>query len=106
MSSIFDGAAGLIRGVIGGAVTIYPGGVATDIEAVFREEPMLASGGYESEQITVVQPVLRADRRDVFALAVGDIVDPHNGKAYRVVSDLPQGSPADDATVEIELEKV
>lgn len=107
MSSIFDGAAGLIRGVLGGTVTIYPYGVPTVLTtAVFREEPMLASGGFEEAQVTVVQPFLRADRRDVVELKVGDVVDPHNGKTYRVVSDMPQGSPADDATVEIELEKI
>lgn len=107
MPSVFDGVAGLIRGVLGGTVTIYPNGVAKVLTAaVFREEPLLASGGFEEAQVTVVQPFLRADRRDVVDLKVGDTVDPHNGKTYRVISDMPQGSPADDATVEFELEKI
>lgn len=106
MASVFDGMASVISVTLGDTVTITPiAGVAYDLDAVFREEPQefeIGSGG----TVPMLKPVLSAPVDQLVGLARGDVVDPKNGKTYRVLSSLSAGSPAVDGFIDIELEVI
>jgi len=106
MTNVFDGMASVISDTLGDTVTITPiTGVPYDLVAVFREEPEqfdLASGG----SVPMLSPTLSAPKDRLAVLAPGDVVDPKNGKTYRVISSLSAGSPAADGFIDIELEVI
>jgi len=105
MTSVFDGVAGVLNSVFGAPVVYLPaGGDASEIQSVFRNEPV----EIEEEDGSVV--MLSASWRVPADLAVGvargDRIQPGNGKTYKILSRIPQGSPAPDGFVLFELEDV
>jgi len=106
MPSVFDGMTGVLDDVFGDPVLVTPkGGVAREERAVFREGPVLVLGR-DGQEVTTVIPTLSGDRRQLSDLVRGSLVVPGNGKTYRCLSALPSGSPAEDARLTIELERV
>ena len=104
MASIFDGIGTLTTGLFGDVVSVTPdGGLAREIQAVFRETPAPVLTDEGGEIMTVV-PTLIAVAGDVADLVPYGIVRPDNGKVYRVIDKVPSGSPADDATMILRLE--
>lgn len=96
--------AGVLGAVLGTSVSWTPhGGSATDIDAIFREDPV-AEADDQGREILVTMPSLRVQRPAAVAIARGDIVEPGNGKTYRILNKHPSGSPASDAFVLFELE--
>jgi hypothetical protein len=103
---VFDGMGSLCVGVFGDSVSVTPpGGVARDMRAIFREqpEPVLGADGFE---IMTVMPTLSALGTDVADLIPDGTVDPGNGKIYRCIAPMKSGSPAADAIIKIQLERI
>lgn len=104
MAGIFDGITGLLVGVFGGSVTWTPtGGSATEIDAVFREEPVRVPDE-DGGEILIEFPTLRVQKPVANGLARGDLIAPGNGKTYTIGAPHGTGSPAADAFVVFELE--
>lgn len=102
---IFDGMTGLLDAVFGDTVTVIPiGGEAREVVAVFREAPFAVEN--DGVAFTTVLPTLSADRRLIEDLVDGGVVEPNTGVRYRCLSALPTGSPAVDARLTIELERL
>lgn len=97
---------GILDEVFGGPVLVTPkGGSEREARAVFREGPVLVLGR-DGQEVTTVIPTLSGDRRQLEDLVRGSLVAPGNGKTYRCLSALPSGSPAEDARLTIELERI
>jgi len=104
--SIFDGMTGLLADVLGGAVSYTPAaGVPRDIPSIFREDPIEITD-QDGHPVLIVAPTWQVDRSLVPELARSDRVNPGNGKIYRILNLHPSGSPAADAAVICELEKL
>lgn len=105
MPSIFDGVAGILNDMFGASVTITPAaGVPVNVQAIFREEPVVIGGG-EGGDVLGVMPTLKVQSAGAAGLATGDTVDPGNGKIYRIVNSSVSGSPAADRFIIFELEE-
>lgn len=104
--SLFDGMAGLLCDVMGGPVIWQPlAGAETEITSVFREEPMEVLGTDEFPVI-VSQPTWRVAADRVEGWQAGDLIQPGNGKTYRIANAVPSASPADDGMMLFRLEVV
>lgn len=106
MSSLFDGMGALISATFGATVTVTPvGGPPRMVDAVFREGPItvLSQDGVE---VTTVIPTLVGEGRLFDDLVPDGVVDPGNGKTYRCIFSQPSGSPAVDALITIQLERL
>ncbi|WP_176408619.1 head-tail joining protein [Haematobacter massiliensis] len=104
MTSIFDGMASLIAGVLGRPDILYlpSSGVDRTVQSIFRETPVEAQNS-EGVAVLITSPSWRVERHLVPEIARGDRIDPGNGKRYRVKTVWPSGSPAVDAAVLCEL---
>lgn len=106
MTSVFDGIGTLTAAIFGATVSVTPqGGVARDVQAVFREEPtaVLTQDGTE---ITTILPTLRGPRGLIADLEVDGTVRPGNGKEYRVVASIQTSNPAPDGHMVLQLEMI
>lgn len=106
MTKLFDGIETLAGAVFGGSVTVHPsGGSGVVVQAIFRSEPVrtVDSEGFE---VLIVAPTLRIPVGVAPTLRNGDLVQPGNGKSYRIVNTHPTGSPAVDAGLIHELEEI
>lgn len=106
MTGLFDGMGTIVAGVLGAPVTVTPlGGNPRSIEAAFREGPRMVAGEDGFERQTVL-PTLTGLQSDLADLVPGGIVEPGNGRSYKVTGWMPTGSPASDAMAELGLERV
>jgi len=97
---------GILNAVFGAGVLWTPdGGSATEIRAVFREIPVRVPSEDGGETL-VVSPTVEIPRPAADAVARGDVITPGNGNSYSVIARHPKGSPAGDAFVLFELEKI
>ncbi|MEJ6397039.1 head-tail joining protein [Yoonia sp. 208BN28-4] len=104
--SLFRGMGSLSVGVFGATVSVIPhGGVARNIRATFREQPEAIVLPDGLETITVM-PTLSGVASDVRDLIPDGVVDPGNGKTYRCIAPMTSGSPAADALIKIQLERI
>lgn len=106
MTSIFDGMGPTLRALLGGSVSVTPvGGSAQTVTAIFRasESVMTQLDGFERQSFL---PVVHVNRADLAKFPVRAMVEPGDGKKYRVVAPLNSGSPAFDANVPVQLELV
>ncbi|UWQ59962.1 hypothetical protein K3722_07480 [Leisingera caerulea] len=105
MTSFFDGMAGLLTGVFGGSVThTPPGGGASVIDAVFREEPVTVTGD-DGRDVLIMAPTLKVPADHAAGIVRESEIAPGNGKTYRVLNGQSGGSPAVDAFMIFELEE-
>lgn len=97
MTAIFDGMAGLLSGVFGGAVIFHPAsGPARSIQSIFRESPI----EIDSEDGQIVQidaPTWRVSRDLAPEVQRGDRITVADGRDFVVMVVHPSGSPAADA---------
>jgi len=101
---LFDGMAGLLNGVFGGSVIHIPAvGAAVTIQGIFRREPIQVADDYGRE-ILVEMPSLRVLKPVAATIATGDVIQPGDGRDYRVLSSHDSGSPGADAFVVFALE--
>lgn len=106
MNGIFDGISGVLNGVFGASVTVRPERTAAyEVRALFREAPIVVGQG-EAGDIYDVMPTLAVQRPAAAGVNEGDVIEPGNGSSYRVIARLPSGSPAVDAFVTFDLERI
>ncbi|MEP2782327.1 MAG: hypothetical protein ABJO67_03425 [Pseudoruegeria sp.] len=106
MVSPFDGMSRVLSGVFGASITVAPKDGAERVEeATFREGPVVVLGR-DGQEVTTVLPTLKIRRTLGADLVPGGTVKPGNSKVYICVSKLPNGSPAEDAHMMIELERI
>ncbi|WP_243612933.1 head-tail joining protein [Shimia aestuarii] len=106
MTSVFDGMAGALNATFGALVQHTPsGGEAVEIRAIFREQPIEVPDE-DGRNILTVAPVLRVQRPVADGVSRDDVIEPGDGESYRVLNALTSGSPAADAFVLFQLERI
>lgn len=102
--SLFDGMAGIVRDVMGEAVTIAPiGADPITVMAVFRETPVFFDGA-EGGQIPGNQPELICAPEVADLIRNGARVKPPNGKTYAYYAAVNDtANPAPDHNVRVLL---
>lgn len=104
MTSVFDGMAGIINGVLGDTVTVLPAvGSSFDLAGIFREEPIEVLEA-DGRGVLIMSPTLSVQKPLSASLAKGDVIQPSDGRQFKVVNRQSNGSPASDAFVIFELE--
>lgn len=106
MQGPFRGVASSLARAFGGKVTVHYGTVAAmDVQAIFRIEPRLepaANGAFMEAPV----PILRTSRAIMDGLSEGDLIDPKDGHIYQFLFSEESPSPASDALVSAQLEKI
>lgn len=106
MTSVFDGLAGITNRVFGADVVHIPvGQTARTITGIFRSEPIEEDQG-DSRSILILAPTVSVQAADAIDINEDDEIQPFDGNRYRVVNSIANGSPAADAFVIFELEKI
>ncbi|MBO9488624.1 hypothetical protein J7376_19115 [Paracoccus sp. R12_1] len=107
MSTVFDGMTGIIARTFGRPDILYlPAvGAPRNVAGVFREAPTEAID-QDGHPILIVAPTWRVERDLVPDIRRGDRIQPGNGRTYAVLNHDPSGSPADDAFLICELERI
>lgn len=102
--SVFDGLAGVVRGVLGGDVTIAPAdGPHITARAVFRETPEYFDGA-EGGRAMAIQPELVCAPEIAELVKKGARVLPPNGKTYVYYAPArDNANPASDHNVRVLL---
>lgn len=96
MTGMFDGMAGVLNGVLGAPVIIYPGGGAGQtIQAVLREKQVEVADEHGEAALDTL-PVLKAQTGDVAGLMPDDLVIAPDGSRWIVRYRVPSDSPAAD----------
>ena len=104
MTSVFDGLAGVLNGVFGAPVVFTPqGGSSQTLKSMFRETPITVSGP-DGGDVLIVAPTWRVPRDILTDVRRGDTITVPDGRVFKVLNQLPSGSPAQDAFVLYELE--
>lgn len=106
MTSMFDGMASILSGVLGATVTVTPqAGPDFTIEAILREDPvdLLAA---EGQEMPGVVPTLMVNKPLDAGVEVGAQVTGSDGRRWRLINSVTSGSPASDAFEVFELERV
>lgn len=106
MTSLFDGMAEVLSDVFGAPVAVEPvQGAGTDIQAVFRREPIEVEGD-DGAPVLILSPTLQVSQS--VALQRNDEVLPSvsPGERFRVANSQRTRSPASDGFVIYELELV
>lgn len=105
MQGPFNGVAGTLARVFGGTVTLHHGTPqARDVSAIFRIQPRRVDTG--RAEVETLVPILRLSRADIASLSEGDLIDPKDGEIYRFLFQEETPSPASDALVTAQLERV
>lgn len=105
MTDVFDGMAGVINSVLGDRVTVAPAmGAPFDLHAIFREDPVEVLDD-EGRGVLLMSPSLSVQKPDDVLLTRGDVIQPPDGRSFKIVNGQPNGSPATDAFVIFELEE-
>lgn len=98
--------ASILADVLGAPVRYEPSiGIPRDIVSVFREDPLEAID-QDGHPVLIVSPTWRVQRHLVPEIAREDRIAPGNGRIYRVLNHDPSGSPAADAMLICELERI
>jgi len=109
MTSIFDGLTGILTGVLGdpGITWLPVGHDAVVVESIFRLSPVEV-GGADGEPVMAMTPVWRVPFDPAWPREPkrGDIIQPGDGKSYRILWKQPSGSPAADHFLLFGLELV
>lgn len=104
MPGPFDGMSGIIAGVFGDVVVIYPGGgSAQEVQAIFRENPIQTGDAFGEGGFWTSAPSLKVKATEAEGLGSGDRVDA-DGRIWRILNRVPGGSPAADRFLMFELE--
>jgi hypothetical protein len=106
MASIFDGISGMLSATFGAQVEYQPqGGSPRAIQSVFRNMPIEVAGS-DGHPILTTAATWRVHASLVPELRRGDRILPGDGKTYAILNIHPTGSPAADAAVICELERI
>ena len=109
MSSVFDGLAGILTGVLGSPDIIWlPVGLEpVTVASLFRRMPVEVPGP-DGEPVLAMTPVWRVPLDPNWAREPqrGDRVQPGDGHTYRILSVQPSGSPAVDRFLLCALERL
>lgn len=106
MTGLFDGMAGVLNDMFGASVSHTPAGGATvQITGVFRLEQVRVADETGGEYLDM-RPLLRVLPDVAAGLSRGGQIEPGDGHAYKILARQPSGSPASDAFVVFELERV
>jgi hypothetical protein len=101
--TLFDGLTGIAADLLGSAVVYTPGaGTPRTVQGILRRTPVRAIGP-DGVDVLITSPSWRVRADLVPEIARNDRVEA-SGRAYRVLSHWPQGSPAADAHLICELE--
>lgn len=104
--SVFDGMSGVLASVFGAPITYLPqGGTPRVVQSIFRDMPVEAVD-QDGHPVLITSPSWRVQHDLVPELVKGDRIEPGNGKTYAVFNVVPSGSPASDANVICELERI
>lgn len=106
MTSLYDGLAGLLNATFGGPVTWLPeDGGAETIHSVFREIPVEVIDA-DNHAVLDVAPVWRVPKPVGERVSSGDRIELADGRMFRVVARRRNGSPALDAFISFDMERV
>lgn len=106
MSSVFDGMASILADVFGAPVRYVPAvGEPRDIQSVFRTAPIEVVD-QDGHPVLIVSPTWQVQAILAPEAARGDQIEPGNGKIYVIQNVSLSGSPAGDALIICELERV
>lgn len=106
MASVFDGIGRICTTAFGAGVTYLAAGKpARVVPSKFREAPVEIEDD-DGRMVLIIAPTWWVRRDLVPEIARGDRIEPGNGKTYTVITDRPNGSPASDATLMCELERI
>lgn len=104
MTSVFDGMGDILTGVLGDVVTVTPpGGVAADIQAIFRDADVPVQTDEGVELLDGV-PRLRAARDDVATAIGGGVVELGDGRRFKLLAEMKTGNPDPRGLTTIQLE--
>lgn len=106
MSGVFRGMAGALNVMFGATVLYIPltGGPRT-IKSVFRETPITISGP-DGGDVLIVAPTWRVPKNLLSNAVRFDQIELADGRRFKVLNQLPSGSPATDAFILYEMEMV
>ena len=106
MPSVFDGMAEVLTGVLGDPVSYSPaGGAARIIDSLFRKTPIQITDT-DGREVLIMAPTWRVRSDLAPEVKRGDRIQPPDGLTYEVVNVQPSGSPAGDAFLICELERI
>lgn len=106
MPGLLDGMAGVLNDMFGASVIHTPAGrAAVQITGVFRLEQVRIADETGGEYLDM-RPLLRVLPDVAAGLSRGDLIDPGDGHTYGILARQPSGSPASDAFVIFELERI
>lgn len=106
MTGLLDGMAGVLSDMFGAPVSHTPaGGSAVQITGVFRQEQVRIADETLGEYLDM-RPLLRVLPDVAAGISRGDTIAPGDGQTYKVLARQPSGSPALDAFVIFELERI
>jgi hypothetical protein len=105
MTRLFDGMTGIAASVLGAPVIYRPqAGDPFTVQSILRRTPVRAVGP-DGHDVLITAPSWRVRRGLVPNLTRGDIVE-EGGETFAVLNIWPQGSPAQDAHILCELDRV
>lgn len=97
MTSIFDGMAGVIGGILGAPVIYRPKvGPAVPLCSIFREDPVEVIDG-DGHAVRSVNPRWEVSRALTDRPSHGDQIEVADGRIFEIAAVVPSGSPAHDA---------
>jgi hypothetical protein len=106
MTAVFDGMAGVFNTVFGAPVLHTASGAsAVEVQAIFREEPVEVLDD-QGHTVLTIGPTLAVQKPTDQTIQFDDLINPGNGKLYRVENSIGNGSPASDAFVIFDLGEV
>lgn len=107
MTGLFDGMSKILADALGKPDILYvpKAGGARHVAGVFREAPTEAIDR-DGHAVLITAPTWRVQRHLVPDIARGDRIEPGNGKSYAILNHEPSGSPAQDAFLICELERI
>lgn len=98
--------AGALSQVFGASVLFVPQvGSPRSIQSIFRETPITVTGP-DGGDVLIVAPTWRVARDLLSDAARGDQIEVAGGRRFKILNQLPSGSPASDAFMVYELELV
>tara|TARA_R100000789_G_scaffold100343_1_gene109911 strand:- start:3349 stop:3681 length:333 start_codon:yes stop_codon:yes gene_type:complete len=108
VTTVFDGMAGVMAKAFGAPVIYTPkSGESVAVRAMLREGPIEVAGD-DGRAVLILSPTLQVPKNVLPDIARGDLVAAVSApdKVYLVLNRLPNGSPAADAMLICELERV
>jgi hypothetical protein len=104
MTGVFGGMAGALNVMFGGPIFYIPlTGAPRFIKSVFRETPITVTGP-DGGDVLIVAPTWRVPKVLLSDAARGDQVEVSDGRRFKVLNQIPSGSPAADAFMLYQME--